>query len=40
MRVPADAVAGTYHGLVLVEHLSDLALHVVAEVRPADADRG
>jgi hypothetical protein len=35
LRVPVDAVAGTYHGLVLVEHLPALALHVVAEVRPA-----
>jgi hypothetical protein len=41
LRLPSDAVPGTYHGLVLVEHLPDVALHVVAEVRPApDADRG
>jgi hypothetical protein len=35
LRLPADAVPGTYHGLVLVEHLPTLALHVVVEVRPA-----
>jgi hypothetical protein len=35
LRVPVDAVPGTYHGLVLVEHLPALALQVVAEVRPA-----
>jgi hypothetical protein len=35
LRVPVDAVAGTYHGLVVVEHLPALALHVVAEVRAA-----
>ena len=41
-RVPAAAAPGTYHGLVLVEHLPTLALHVVADVRPAAAepDRG
>jgi hypothetical protein len=39
LRVPVDAVPGTYHGLVLVEHLPELALHVVAEVRPTDPDR-
>lgn len=42
LRVPLDAAPGTYHGLVLVEHLPGLALHVVAEVRPpaAPRDRG
>jgi hypothetical protein len=39
LRVPVDAVPGTYHGLVLVEHLEDVALHVVVEVRPSDDDR-
>ena len=38
LRVPADAAPGTYHGLVLVEHLPALALHVIAEVRPAAAE--
>jgi len=37
LRVPADATPGTYHGLLLVEHLPALALHVIAEVRPAAA---
>ena len=37
-RVPVEAVPGTYHGLVLVEHLADLALPILAEVRPPETD--